>query len=49
MQKDQWTTSQGYAAKSTRDALKKDTLEVGIALLTAVSSSADNNVTVHVR
>ena len=34
-----WTTSQGYAAVSARDALQRDTLEVGIALLTAASSS----------
>ena len=30
------------------DALQRDTFEVGIALLTAVSSSADNGVTVHI-
>ena len=49
VQKRQWTTSRGYAAKSARDTLKKDTFEVGIALLTAASPSADNSVTVYVR
>ena len=37
------------AAESTWDALQRDTFEVGIALLTAASSSADNGVTVHIR
>ena len=35
-----------HAAESTRDAPQRDTFEVGIALLTAASSSADNGVTV---
>ena len=44
MQEHRWTTSQGYAAASARDALQRDTFEVGIALLTGVSSSADDGV-----
>ena len=34
----------GYAAASTRDALQRDTFEVGIALLTGASLSTDNSV-----
>ena len=45
MQGHQWTTYR--AAESTREALQRDAFEVGIALLTAASSSADNSVTVH--
>ena len=33
VQERRWTTSQGYAAESARDALQRDTFEVGIALL----------------
>ena len=39
-----WTTSQGYAAKSAKDALQRDTFKVGNALLTAVSLSVDNSL-----
>ena len=42
MQECRWTTSQGYAAESARDALQRDTFKVGIALLRAVNSSADH-------
>ena len=44
MQEHRWTTSRGYAAASARDALQRDTFEVGIALLTGVSPSADDSV-----
>ena len=43
MQERQWTTSQSYAAKFTRDALQRDTFKVHITLLTAASSSVDND------
>ena len=32
LQEHWWTTSQGYAAKSARDALQRDAIEIGIAL-----------------
>ena len=49
VQECRWATSRGYAAKSARDTLQRDTFKVGIALLTAASSSADNGVTVRIR
>ena len=49
VQERQWTTSRGYAAEFTRDTLHRDTFEVGIALLTAASSSTDDGVTVRIR
>ena len=42
MQERRWATSQGYAAKSARDALQRDTFDAGTAALTAASSSADD-------
>ena len=39
-----WTTSWGYTAESAKDTPQRDTFEVGIALLTAASLSADNSV-----
>ena len=42
MQERRWTTSRGYATTSIRDALQRDTFEVGIALLTGASSSAND-------
>ena len=44
MQECRWTTSRGYDAASARDALQRDAFEVGIALLTAASLSADDSV-----
>ena len=44
VQECRWTTSWGYAAESTRDTLQRDAFEVGIALLTAASLSADDGV-----
>ena len=38
VQECRWTTSQGYAAESARDALQRDTFEVGIALLRDANS-----------
>ena len=38
-----------YAAEAASNALQRDTFEVGIALLTAMSSSADKGVTVCIR
>ena len=38
-----------HAAKSTRDALQRDTFERGTALLIAVSLSVDNGVAVRIR
>ena len=46
VQERRWTTSRGYAAKSASNSLQRDTFEVGIALLTAVSSSMDDGVAV---
>ena len=37
----------GYAAKSARDAFQRDTFEVGVALLTAASSSAEDCVSAY--
>ena len=41
--------TQFSCAESARDTLQRDTFEVGIALLTAASSSADDGVTVRIR
>ena len=44
MQEHRWTTSRGYAAKSAKDTLQRDTFKVGNALLTAASLSVDNSL-----
>ena len=44
VQEHRWTTSWGYTADSAKDALQRNTFEVGITLLTAASLSADNSL-----